>query len=151
VILRAPKDGNLSAALTSAMEAVEAAFPPLAAQLPKDYGRFEGSVLEEMVRLVRDNLLDRPRQPDQPALRFQNQQQDRCKRIVLEKRFDRRAIQPAHVNHRRLADTIDDKRFFIAAYDNRRSGRHIERLEEARGKNPLMSCLVPARPHATPA
>lgn len=51
VILKTPKDGNLGAALTSAMEAVEAAFPPLAGQLPKDYGRFEGSVLEEMMRM----------------------------------------------------------------------------------------------------
>jgi type I restriction-modification system DNA methylase subunit len=51
VILKTPKDGNLGAALTSAMEAVEAAFPPLAGQLPKDYGRFEGSVLEEMMRV----------------------------------------------------------------------------------------------------
>jgi type I restriction enzyme M protein len=50
VILKTPKDGNLGAALTSAMEAVEAAFPPLAGQLPKDYERFEGSVLEEMMR-----------------------------------------------------------------------------------------------------
>jgi type I restriction enzyme M protein len=51
VILRTPKDGNLGAALTAAMEAIEAAFPPLAGQLPKDYGRFEGSVLEEMMRM----------------------------------------------------------------------------------------------------
>ena len=51
VILKTPKDGNLGAALTSAMEAVEAAFPPLAGQLPKEYGRFEGSVLEEMMRM----------------------------------------------------------------------------------------------------
>lgn len=51
VILKTPKDGNLGAALTSAMEAIEAAFPPLAGQLPKDYGRFEGSVLEEMMRM----------------------------------------------------------------------------------------------------
>jgi len=51
VILKTPKDGNLGAALTLAMEAVEAAFPPLAGQLPKDYGRFEGSVLEEMMRM----------------------------------------------------------------------------------------------------
>jgi type I restriction enzyme M protein len=51
VILKTPKDGNLSAALTSAMEPVEAAFPPLAGQLPKDYGRFEGNVLEEMMRM----------------------------------------------------------------------------------------------------
>jgi len=51
VILKTPKDGNLGAALTGAMEAIEAAFPPLAGQLPKDYGRFEGSVLEEMMRM----------------------------------------------------------------------------------------------------
>jgi type I restriction enzyme M protein len=51
VILTTPKDGNLGAALTSAMEAIEAAFPPLANQLPKDYGRFEGSVLEDMMRM----------------------------------------------------------------------------------------------------
>jgi type I restriction enzyme M protein len=51
VILKTPKDGNLGAAVTAAMEAVEAAFPPLAGQLPKDYGRFEGSVLEEMMRM----------------------------------------------------------------------------------------------------
>jgi len=50
VILETPKDGNLGAALTAAMEAIEAAFPPLAGQLPKDYGRFEGSVLENMMR-----------------------------------------------------------------------------------------------------
>jgi type I restriction enzyme M protein len=50
-ILKTPKDGNLGAALTSAMEAIEAAFPPLAGQLPKDYGRFEGGVLEEMMRM----------------------------------------------------------------------------------------------------
>ena len=46
VILKSPKDGKLGAALTAAMEAVEAAFPPLANQLPKEYGRFEGDVLE---------------------------------------------------------------------------------------------------------
>lgn len=51
VILKTPKDGNLGAALTAAMEAIEAAFPPLAGQLPNDYGRFEGSVLEEMMRV----------------------------------------------------------------------------------------------------
>lgn len=51
VILKTPKDGNLGAAVTAAMEAIEAAFPPLAGQLPKDYGRFDGSVLEEMMRM----------------------------------------------------------------------------------------------------
>ncbi len=50
-ILKTPKGGKLGAALTGAMEAIELAFPPLAGQLPKDYGRFEGSVLEEMMRM----------------------------------------------------------------------------------------------------
>jgi len=51
VILKTPKGGNLGAALTAAMEAIETAFPPLAGQLPKDYGRFEGSVLEDMMKM----------------------------------------------------------------------------------------------------
>jgi type I restriction enzyme M protein len=51
VILKTPKGGNLGAALNAAMEAIETAFPPLAGQLPKDYARFEGGVLEEMMRV----------------------------------------------------------------------------------------------------
>ncbi|MEH7905015.1 N-6 DNA methylase [Rhizobium laguerreae] len=51
VILKTPKDGNLGAALTAAMDAIEEAFPPLSGQLPKDYGRFDASVLEEMMRM----------------------------------------------------------------------------------------------------
>ena len=50
VLLQMPKDGNLGAAVTAAMEAVEDHFPPLAGQLPKDYERFEDDVLEEMLR-----------------------------------------------------------------------------------------------------
>ena len=50
VLLEMPKDGNLGAAVTTAMEAVEDHFPPLAGQLPKDYERFEDDVLEEMMR-----------------------------------------------------------------------------------------------------
>ena len=50
VLLKMPKDGNLGAAVTAAMEAVEDRFPPLAGQLPKDYERFENDVLEEMMR-----------------------------------------------------------------------------------------------------
>ena len=50
VLLQLPKDGNLGAAVTNAMEAVEDHFPPLAGQLPKDYERFEETVLEEMMR-----------------------------------------------------------------------------------------------------
>ena len=49
-LLEKPKDGNLGAAVTAAMEAVERHFPPLVGQLPKDYERFEDDVLEEMMR-----------------------------------------------------------------------------------------------------
>ena len=50
VLIEMPKDGNLGAAVTSAMEAVEDHFSPLAGQLPKDYERFEDDVLEVMMR-----------------------------------------------------------------------------------------------------
>ena len=49
-LLQKPKDGNLGASVTAAMQAVEDHFPPLAGQLPKDYQRFEDDVLEEMMR-----------------------------------------------------------------------------------------------------
>ena len=49
-LLEKPKDGNLGAAITAAMEVVEDCFPPLKGQLPKDYQRFEDDVLEEMMR-----------------------------------------------------------------------------------------------------
>jgi len=51
VLLKRPKDGNLGSALTAAVEAVEAAFPPLAGQLPRDYQRFAGDLLERMLRM----------------------------------------------------------------------------------------------------
>lgn len=51
VILKTPKDGNLGAALNTAMDAIEEAFPPLAGQLPKDYARFDGGVLEDMMKM----------------------------------------------------------------------------------------------------
>lgn len=57
VILKTPKDGNLGAALIAAMEAIEATFQPLTGQLPKEYGRFEDSVLEEMMRVFDDEGL----------------------------------------------------------------------------------------------
>ena len=50
VLLEMPKDGNLGAAVSAAMETVEAHFPPLAGQLPTDYEHFEDDVLEEMMR-----------------------------------------------------------------------------------------------------
>ncbi len=50
-LLKRPKDGKLGAALTAAMEAVEATFSPLAGQLPKDYERFDDDLLERMLRM----------------------------------------------------------------------------------------------------
>ena len=50
VLMQMPKDGNLGAAVTAAMDAVEDHFLPLKGQLPRDYQRFEGGVLEEMMR-----------------------------------------------------------------------------------------------------
>ena len=50
VLLEMPKDGAVGAAVNAAMDAVEAHFPPLAGQLPKDYERFEDDVLEGMMR-----------------------------------------------------------------------------------------------------
>lgn len=50
VILEHPKDGSLGRALTAAMEAVEARFPPLAGQLPKEYEKFDDELLESMMR-----------------------------------------------------------------------------------------------------
>ena len=50
VLMQMPKDGNLGAAVTAAMDAVEDQFPPLTGQLPKDYQRFEDDVLEVMMR-----------------------------------------------------------------------------------------------------
>jgi type I restriction enzyme M protein len=49
-ILEQQKNGNLGQAITTAMEAVEKHFPPLAGQLPKDYERFEDELLESMMR-----------------------------------------------------------------------------------------------------
>ena len=57
VLLQMPKDGNLGAAVTTAMEAVEGHFPPLKGQLPKDYQGFEDDVLEEMMRSFDSEVL----------------------------------------------------------------------------------------------
>ena len=49
-ILAQPKDGKLGTAVTAAMEAIEGKFQPLQGQLPRDYHRFEDSVLEDMMK-----------------------------------------------------------------------------------------------------
>jgi type I restriction enzyme M protein len=48
VILKTPKDQDLGEAVNLA---IEAAFPSLKGQLPKDYTRFENDVLESMMRV----------------------------------------------------------------------------------------------------
>lgn len=50
-LMKKPKDGNLGAALTAAMQAIEDSFSPLAGQLPKEYARFEDDLLERMLRM----------------------------------------------------------------------------------------------------
>lgn len=57
VLLELPMDGKLGAALTAAMDTVEAHFPPLAGQLPKDYERFDGALLERMLRMFDSEAL----------------------------------------------------------------------------------------------
>jgi type I restriction enzyme M protein len=56
-ILKTPKNGNLGEALTKAMEEVEKGFPPLAGQLPKDFERFDGELLERMLRMFDSEAL----------------------------------------------------------------------------------------------
>lgn len=49
-LLKLPSGANLGTALVDAMNAIEADFPPLAGQLPKEYDRFEGKLLEDLLR-----------------------------------------------------------------------------------------------------
>lgn len=49
-IIKTPKDKSMGAALTKAMETVEASFQPLAGQLPKDYEKFDNDLLDRMMR-----------------------------------------------------------------------------------------------------
>ena len=49
-LLQLPSDTKLGTALVEAMNAIEADFPPLLGQLPKDYDRFETKLLEDVLR-----------------------------------------------------------------------------------------------------
>ena len=49
-LLALPSGANLGAALVDAMDAIEADFPPLVGQLPRDYDRFESKLLEDLLR-----------------------------------------------------------------------------------------------------
>ncbi|HEV2622402.1 MAG TPA: N-6 DNA methylase [Frateuria sp.] len=49
-LLELPQDGTLGKAISKSMEDVEKGFPPLAGQLPKGYERFDGELLDRMLR-----------------------------------------------------------------------------------------------------
>ena len=49
-LLNLPSGSNLGGALVAAMQAIEADFPPLMGQLPKDYDRFDNKLLEDLLR-----------------------------------------------------------------------------------------------------
>ena len=55
--MRLPKGEDFGAALVSAMNAIEREFEPLLNQLPKDYGEFEPSVLENLLRIFDSETL----------------------------------------------------------------------------------------------
>ena len=50
-ILNLPKDRNLGDALIAAMKAIEESFDPLQGVLPKEYGIFERTVLEDLLKI----------------------------------------------------------------------------------------------------
>lgn len=56
-LLKLPKEANLGAALVNAMNAIERDFEPLLNQLPKDYERFEKSLLEDLLRVFDSDVL----------------------------------------------------------------------------------------------
>ena len=49
-LLQLPSGASLGAALVAAMDAIEADFPPLVGQLPREYDRFENKLLEDLLR-----------------------------------------------------------------------------------------------------
>lgn len=49
-LLNLPSDADLGSALVDATNAIEADFEPLAGQLPKDYDRFDNTLLEDLLR-----------------------------------------------------------------------------------------------------
>ena len=49
-LLNLPSGASLGGALVTAMNAIEADFPPLQGSLPKDYDRFDNKLLENLLR-----------------------------------------------------------------------------------------------------
>ncbi|HYT89791.1 MAG TPA: N-6 DNA methylase, partial [Gemmataceae bacterium] len=56
-ILALPKDADLGDALVAAMNAIEAEFPPLLGMLPKEFGIFERTVLEDLLKIFNRETL----------------------------------------------------------------------------------------------
>ncbi|MBE0545547.1 MAG: SAM-dependent DNA methyltransferase [Verrucomicrobia bacterium] len=56
-LLALPKGSNLGTALVEAMNAVERDFTPLLNQLPKDYAKFENTLLEDLLRVFDSETL----------------------------------------------------------------------------------------------
>ena len=56
-LVQLPKGTNLGKALVDAMEAVERDFQPLKEVLPKDYAKFDNTLLEEMLRVFDSEAL----------------------------------------------------------------------------------------------
>jgi type I restriction enzyme M protein len=56
-LLQLPKGTDLGTALVEAMNAIERDFEPLQNQLPKDYTRFDNTLLEEMLRVFDSEAL----------------------------------------------------------------------------------------------
>lgn len=56
-LLKRPKGSDLGAALVQAMHAIEATFPPLAGQLPKEFAEFDPDLLEALLRIFDSEAL----------------------------------------------------------------------------------------------
>ena len=56
-LLALPKGADLGKALVNAMEAIERDFEPLLNQLPKDYAKFENTLLEDLLRVFDSETL----------------------------------------------------------------------------------------------
>src|SRR6266849_3952006 len=56
-LMRLPKGEDFGAALVSAMNSIEREFEPLLGQLPKDYGEFEPTLLEDLLRVFDSETL----------------------------------------------------------------------------------------------
>ena len=57
-LLKLPKGADLGKALVNAMEAIERDFEPLLNQLPKDYAKFENTLLEDLLRVFDSETSD---------------------------------------------------------------------------------------------